>query len=172
MRRELEPVASYLWGAREALAETRRRHLRVQELEARCTAITAKMNGMPGGGGDRHSLEQAYIALAAERELELAAIREEHRKYHEIEACIAELSKREHRTVLRLRYLRGLDWGPIQREMARDGLYYSDRHVYRFHEDGLRELLQTVWKGVLPDAVPTEAAPELLHRPADQAGET
>lgn len=169
MARKNNAVSQYLWGAREAKAEARRRHLRVQELEARCTAITAKMNGMPGGGGDRHSLEQAYIALAAERDAELAAIREENRKYHEIENLIGGLSCGEYRAVLRHRYLRGLSWVKIQHELERDGYYYCDREIYRKHGEALREMRRLMREGGVAFEVPAETAPELLHRPADQA---
>ena len=171
MRPELDLASQFLWSAQEARAETRRRHLRVQELEARCASITAKMNGMPGGGGDRHSLEQAYIALAEERDIELQAIRDEQRKYHEVEDAIAQLSSPEQRAVLRHRYLRGISWNSIPREMARDNYHYSDRHIYRFHEDALYEIYAMLSKGVMANEIPAEAAPELLHRPADEAGE-
>lgn len=156
-------VAQYLWGAREAKAEVRRRRLRVHELEARCTSITAKMNGMPGGGGDRHSLEQAYIALAAERDAELAAILEEQRKYHEIEDLINGLSCSEYRAVLRHRYLRGLNWVKVQQEMYRDGFYYADSSVFRLHGEALNEMRRVLREGGVAFEVPTETAPELLH---------
>ena len=161
----------YLLQAKEARAESRRRHLRVQELDARCKSITAKMNGMPGGGGDRHSLEQAYIALAEERTAELEAIKEENRKYHEVEDLINEVSKPERRAVLRLRYLRGLGWVRIETEMMRDGWYYCDRHLFRLRDAALEEVAELLrGKGVLPNDVPAKTAPELLHRPADEAG--
>ena len=161
----------YLLQAKEARAESRRRHLRVQELDARCKSITAKMNGMPGGGGDRHSLEQAYIALAEERSAELESIKEENRKYHEVEDLINEVSKPERRAVLRLRYLRGLGWVRIETEMMRDGWYYCDRHLFRLRDAALDEVAEILQrKGEMPSAVHAEAASEVLHRPADEAG--
>lgn len=159
----------FLWSAREAKAEVRRRHLRVQELEARCSSITAKMSGMPGGGGDRHSLEQAYILLAEEREAELAAIREEMRRYHEVEDVISSLQKPEHRAVLRLRYLRGLKWDSVQREMERDHLFFCDRHAYRLRDDALEAVERVLREGVIAHALHPEAAPEVLYRAPDQA---
>lgn len=163
MARRNNSVILYLWGAREAKAEVRRRHLRVQELEARCTSITAKMNGMPGGGGDRHSLEQAYLALSAERDAELEAIREENRKYHEIEERIGGLSCPEYRAVLRHRYLRGLRWAVVQREMARDKFFFCDRELYRIHGEALDEMRRVLQEGGVELEVPAEATPELLH---------
>ena len=161
----------YLLRAKEARAESRRRHLRVQELDARCKSITAKMNGMPGGGGDRHSLEQAYIALAEERDAELEAIKEENRKYHEVEDLINEVSEPERRAVLRHRYLRGLRWSRVEYEMMRDGWYYCDRQLFRLRDAALDEVAEILQrKGELPSAVHTEAASEVLHRPADEAG--
>lgn len=162
-------VSQYLWGAREAKAEVRRRHLRVLELEARCTTMTAKMNGMPGGGGDRHSLEQAYLALSTERDAELEAIKAENRKYHEIENLIGGLSCHEHRVVLRHRYLRGLSWDGVQREMARDKMNYASSSVFRIHGEALNEVRRVLQEGGVAFEVPAETASELLHRPADQA---
>ena len=164
-------IVQYLWGARDAVAETRRRHLRVQELEARCTTITAKMNGMPGGGGDRHSLEQAYLALAEERVAELEAIKEETRKHHDIERLINSLPTLEHRAVLRHRYLRGLDWDAVQREMARDRIVYCDRQIFRLHGEALNEVRRILKEGGANSGVPTETSSEVLHRPTDRAGE-
>lgn len=126
-------VAQYLWSAREAKAEIHRRHLRVRELEARCNAVTA-------GRREDSTLEQTRLVLAAEREGELEAIREENRRYHEIEDAIGRLSRGEYRVVLRLRYLRGLRWRNVQQQMERAGYYYSDREIYRLHGEALEEM--------------------------------
>lgn len=159
----------FLWSAREAKAEVRRRHLRVQELEARCSSITAKMSGMPGGGGDRHSLEQVYILLSEERTRELDAIREEQAKYHEVEDLINSLPEQQHRVVLRLRYLRGLKWNRVQREMERENWYFCDRQLYRINDDALVAVERALREGVTRRALYTEAASEFLHRAPDQA---
>lgn len=125
-----DEVSRYLWSAREAKAEVHRRHLRVRELEARCAVLT----------GQGQAPEQARRDLMAERERELEAIREENRKYREVEEAIGRLSRSECRVALRLRYLRGLRWRTVQQEMERAGYYYSDREIFRLHGEALEEM--------------------------------
>lgn len=164
MARRNNPIIQLLDSAQEAKREARRHHLRAQELSARCAVLSAKSSGLPRGGGK--GLEMTWAALCDERDLELRAIEVENAKYHQVERLIDTLPGRTHREVLRYRYLRGMGWARVQREMSRDGLCYSDRQLFRLHGEALEELRRTL-KEVMPGGVSAPETPELLHPPAD-----
>lgn len=131
-----DPVRAFLESAMEAKLEARRRSRRVARLESQCTRMTQRMSGMPFGGGA--GAESTWIALAEERALECEAVKNELAKHHEVECFIGRLESVEHKTVLRLRYLEGFNWVKVQQQLYKDGISYSERHIYRIHGQALQ----------------------------------
>ena len=135
--RRADPVREFLRSGLEARLEVRRHQRRTEELESRCTRLVAQMTGMPAGGGS--GLEATWAALADERQEEQRLVQAELDQYHAVERFIARLGDPVCRTVLRLRYLEGLSWTQLQKRLYQDGLYYSERQIFRLHGAALQE---------------------------------
>lgn len=143
-----DPVRAFLESATEAKLEARRRSRRVAQLESQCTRTTQRMSGMPSGGSG--GAEAMWIALAEERAQEYEAIQKELARHHEVEAFIGRLECLEQKAVLRLRYLEGFNWVKVQQQLYRDGIFYSERQIYRIHGQALqaaRELWDAEQRG-------------------------
>ena len=161
--RRADPVREFLRSGLEARLEVRRHQRRTAELESRCARLVAQMTGMPAGGGA--GLEATWAALADERQEEQRLVEEELRKYHEVERFIARLSDPARRTILRLRYLEGLSWTQIHRRVCQEGLYYSERQIFRLHGAALKEARE-LWaedEEVRANEVHTEVVSDVLH---------
>jgi hypothetical protein len=130
-----DPVREFLDSAVEAKVEYKRLNRRVEELESRATKMTQTMSGMPGGGGS--GMELLWAALADEREKLTQAAEEEFKRYHDVESFISRIEDPVYRIILRLRYLDGLKWIPIQQRLYKDGFYYTERHITRLHGEAL-----------------------------------
>lgn len=140
---EKDPVRRFLTSAVEAKLEIARHKMRAEELESRCTKVTASMSGMPGGGGaDAQAL---WAALADERTKEHEAELRETEAYHRVESFIDKLPSSTHRTILRLRYLNDMDWVKVQMQLYDAGIFYSERHIYRLHGEAL-ESARELWR--------------------------
>ena len=128
--RRADPVREFLRSGLEARLEVRRHQRRTEELESRCTRLVAQMTGMPAGGGS--GLEATWAALADERQEEQRLVQAELDQYHAVERFIARLGDPVCRTVLRLRYLCGLNWKEIGEKMG-----YNERQPQRIHGSAL-----------------------------------
>ena len=144
--RRADPVREFLRSGLEARLEVRRHQRRTEELESRCTRLVAQMTGMPAGGGS--GLEATWAALADERQ-EQRLVQAELDQYHAVERFIARLGDPVCRTVLRLRYLEGLSWTQLQKRLYQDGLYYSERQIFRLHGAALQEARELWTEGVV-----------------------
>ncbi len=112
--------------------------LEVQRLQRRLDALEARREGL--------RVQQGAVArkisqrIAEERERELTVVSEELESYRRVEAFVAQIPDRTHCTILRRRYLEtGKSWTEIQNDLARDGVYYSQRHLQRLHTQALEE---------------------------------
>ena len=161
---ERDPVREFLESAKEAKLEIARHRERVEELESRCTRMTANMSATPGGGNS--DAQQLWVALAEERDKELAAEKRELEKYHAVESFINRVPGEMQRTILRMRYLRLLRWVPIQMELYKKGIVYCEREIFRIHGEALesvRELWRKEHGGGDAYEVPAESTSEVLH---------
>lgn len=139
---EKDPVREFLNSATEAKLEIMRHRMRAEELECRCTKVTASMSGMPGGGNS--DAQQLWATLADERTKEREAEKRETETYRQVEEFINKLPNSDHRAVLRLRYLNGMGWVNVQMKLYEAGIFYSERHIYRLHGDAL-EAARELW---------------------------
>jgi hypothetical protein len=139
-----DPVLDFLSSAIEAKLEIIRHRMRAEELESRCTKVTASMSGMPGGGNSDAQL--LWSTLVDERDKERAAEKRETEVYRSVENFISEIPNKTYRAILKLRYLNGLEWVNVQMKMYEAGIFYSERHIYRLHDcaiEAARELWRT-----------------------------
>ena len=144
MTRHEDPTLDFLRSVRWARAQARRTDLRLQELRASATRITAQITGMPGGGSDLHR-DGLRVALA-DMETRLT---EEHRealvREREVLTFLSRLPDASHREVLTLRYVSCLRWPQIREELEKVGLYYEERQIYRIHGNALQAARQ-LWQ--------------------------
>lgn len=132
---ERDTVVAFLRSAREAKMEISRYRARVEELESRCTRMTANISAMPGGGNS--DAQQLWSALADERRKTMEAERREMETYKEVEAFISKIPNPTHRAILRLRYLSGLSWVKVQMKLYESGIFYSESHIKKLHRQAL-----------------------------------
>ena len=144
MTRHEDPALDFLRSVRWARAQARRTDLRLQELRASATRITAQLSVMPGGGSDLHR-DGLRVALA-DMETRLT---EEHQealaREREVAAFLSRLPDASHREVLTLRYVSCLRWPQIREELEKAGLYYEERQIYRIHGNALQAARQ-LWQ--------------------------
>ena len=140
-----DPVKEFLRSAIEARIDIRRHKKRVAELDAQCARLVAKMNGMPGGGGDDHSHEQMWNQLAEERAAELRAMKRAEEQKEAVEDFISHLPCAIHRSILKLKYADDKNWPQVLFALYEEGVYYSERQLYRHHGDALQEA-RALWR--------------------------
>lgn len=129
-------VMEFLESAEAATLEGRRLQRRLDALEARRGSLRLR------GGAVERKLE---MMILAEREREVALVHEELESYRRVEAFVARVPGRVNRTILRRKYLDvGRSWTEIGEELARDGVFYSQRHLLRLHAQAV-EAAQKLW---------------------------
>lgn len=143
-----DPVREFLESVRDARFEVRRSEIKLEELEAQSTSITARMTGMPGGGGDVHK-DHALIALAMARSALEITRAEAEAKVREVEWFINLLPDVRHRAVLTFYYVHLFKWPRVVEELEKCGMYYSDRHIFRLHGDALQSA-RMLWADTHP----------------------
>ena len=155
-----DPVRAFLDSVREARFNEARCRRKLQEMDAQCRSITAQMTGMPGGGSADPHKDGAWAALADQaallRELydQAALLRELYdqavRRETDVERFISRLEKDTHRILLRLKYVDLLTWNCVQERMQENGIYYSERQIYRIHGEALQEA-RKLWARLHPE---------------------
>lgn len=138
----------FLRSVRHAKAEQQRLRARIAELEARCTKITANINGMPGGGNA--DAQRMWSALADERARLTEQLTEELRAAREVEAFLNRLKTDMHRDVLAFRYINLMTVPEIQEQLAQIGYARSQRQIERLLYWALLEA-ETLWLREHPD---------------------
>ena len=145
-----DPVRAFLDSVREARFNEARCRRKLQEMDAQCRSMTAQMTGMPGGGSTDPHKDGAWAALADQaallRELYDQAVRRE----TDVERFISRLEKDTHRILLRLKYVDLLTWNCVQERMRENGIYYSERQIYRIHGEALQEA-RKLWAQLHPE---------------------
>lgn len=129
-------VREFLESAQFCDSEVQRCKQKADELEAKCSRLTAQINAMPGGGGpDQNDLLAAY-ADARTKELEAAKEAEEQRE--RVKALIARIDKPLYREILTLRYLSYHSWNDVRKRLRKAGYYYSERNLFYLHRQALQ----------------------------------
>lgn len=135
---KVDPVRDFLESVKDARFDQRRCELKLEQLDAQCTSMTAKITGVPGGGGDVHKDGPLASLAQARIDLKTAYLKAE-QKEREVEDFINLLPDVRHRAVLTLYYVNLLKWPRVVEEMEKCGLYYSERHIFRLHGDALQQ---------------------------------
>ena len=129
-------VVDFLESAEAAALEVKRLRRRLDELKERRGQLQTQKGAVARRIAQRIADEQAR---------ELAVVSEELESYRRVEAFVAQMPEKTHRTILRRRYLdNGKSWTEIQDDLARDGVYYSQRHLLRLHTQAL-EAARKLW---------------------------
>lgn len=142
-------VKAFLMSAEEALLEAKRVQRRVEQLEHRCQKLVYR-DGVANPSGE---LRELWTLLSEERVRETEAIRTEMARYRAVEDFIAAIPDPTERSILRRRYLDGeTTWVRICFVLQRDGVYYSERQVYRLYKAAMKTA-QSLWEGMTREAV-------------------
>lgn len=129
-------VLGFLESAGAAALESRRLRRRLDGLSERRAKLRTQSGAVARKLGK---------LIDAECERELAVVKQELESYQQVEAFLARVPDRIHRTILRRRYLDvGLSWTEIQDKLAEDGLLYSQRHIIRLHTQAVKAA-QMLW---------------------------
>lgn len=137
MERKGDPVLEFLESVKFAALEQSRCLQKVIELDAQCQDITAKLSGMPvGGSGDRHR-DALWASLADQREMYWKRYIETSQKKAAVEEFLGGLKNPAHRTVLGLHYVDLLKWPEVYKELQKNGMYYSERQIFRLRDEAL-----------------------------------
>ena len=141
-------VRDYLYGVRDLFLSMNYCKLKIQDLKTQSESITAKMTGMPGGGGgDVH--KDAVLAALADQKSKYEQMELEYlHKIEEVNAFIDEVPRTVDRLILRLRYVDCLKWEEIQEELHKcehGNRWYSLRHITRLHGDAIRSA-EKIWE--------------------------
>ena len=129
-------VVDFLESAEATVLEVKRLRRRLDERKERRDQLQTRKGALARRIAQRIADEQAR---------ELAVVSEELESYRRVETFVAQMPEKTHRTILRRRYLdTGKSWTEIQDDLARDGLYYSQRHLLRLHTQAL-EAARELW---------------------------
>lgn len=149
MTKGADELRVFLESAGEALLEAKRVQRRVAQLSLQCE----KLVRADGIANPSPQLQELWMLLEEERVREVEAVRHEMRRYREVEDFIASLPDPTARTILRRRYLDGdTTWVRICYVLQRDGVYYSERQVYRLYQAAMKAA-QTIWQSGAEQAV-------------------
>lgn len=137
-------MLAFLESVRHSRLEQERLRLRIAELEARCTKITASISGVPGGGGS--DIQRQYAALADERTRLTEEYDREAKAVEAVEAWIKEIPTPMSRELLLYRYVNLMSIPRIVEAFENAGTPYSQRWIERLISDALTEAYMK-WKG-------------------------
>lgn len=138
-----EELMTFLLSARDAdLAYQDTKEL-VAQLDLQCKKITPSMSDMPGGGGDDHGRERAYVALLDAKELLVRRLERTVRAQVEVGDFIDRVPGRPvHRAILRRRYVHCEPWRDVEKWLKKHGEWYEERQIYNLHGEALQSARQ------------------------------
>ncbi len=123
----------FLRDFRRLLKEVELKNESSRRLYALAENVTHALTGMPGGTANphkaQHCLEEA-MAMKEEAQQQMTALL---KAYRHIEAVIAAMPKSAHRELLERHYIQGQNWQAVAQRM-----HYTDRQIYRLHNEALR----------------------------------
>lgn len=125
----------FLLSVSHARFEQSRLAVRVAELDTRCTKITPAWGDTEGGSGDA---QRQWAILADERRRLVEQLESAVEQEHRVQAFLDRVRPTVYRDILTLRYVDLRNWVQIEHQMHRIGHAYSDRHIYRLHEQALK----------------------------------
>lgn len=132
---EREPVRVFLDSVLESRMEARRIRRKLDSLESRALNVTAKLSGMPrGGGSDRDALLVALADAADEYYRRLAAAEQQELR---VMRFIDSIDRRDYRIILRLRYIDRKPWSKILAALNAEGVGIKESWMYKLHGKAL-----------------------------------
>lgn len=132
-----QDVRSFLESVAASRVEQERLQERIEELETRCTKITANLTGMPRGGNA--DAERQLAALADEKTRLTEQIGIEIRRAKRVEEFLNKMPVRLYRDVLMRRYVNLQTVPKITNALAHSGRARSQRQVERIIANAERE---------------------------------
>lgn len=165
---QVDTVQRYLCGVRDLLLEYEAYCCRIEHLRSMASRVTGGVVSARGGMADKTSRVERFVMeiceLQRSLEDEATLLCESLREAQGVLDC---LENPVHRTLMELRYLRGLKWSEVAEKMM-----YSERTVIRMHREALLTLNRMNRAGCLPFVIePAEAilAREVLDKRGEEA---
>lgn len=147
----------FLQSVRSAKLEMRWCEQRMSAIESEGERITARLTGMPHGGGEMHR-DHAWAALADQREQLARAWDESLSTIRSVEAFIIRIEDERYRFLLRLRYIELMRWSAVFDELEAQGITASERHMFRLHGEALNEA-RRLWARENPSTASRSPSP-------------
>lgn len=141
-RDDYTDARDYLRSVRHARLEQERLAVRVAELEAQCTRLTAQLRATPGGGSSDAQMQ--WAVLADERRRLTEQMRRAQEQERTVQAFIDRVRPELYRDILTLRYIDLRSWPETAALMSRAGGPQSERHIQRLHGAAL-QAAQRLW---------------------------
>lgn len=103
----------------------------IADLKIKSTKVTSTLSDMPKGSGasDKTKIIDRYLDMANDLKLEMSDLKN---KKRDVEYLISTIDDWKIERVMRLRYIRGLQWEEICHETS-----YCWTQVHKHHSDGL-----------------------------------
>lgn len=138
-----ENLMDFLNSPKRLRAEVKRLKQFSQGLWELATGMTPGYSGMPGGGG-QEGPKSSWTALADSRQALDEKVDELLEKVDKVQRFIERIENPEQRIVLLYRYVNGLSWPEVEKNMT--GEYsYSIRQIFNIHGRGL-ESARKLWE--------------------------
>lgn len=150
---QVDEVLEYLRTVRATLLETEAYCNRIAHLRDMAGKATGRIHAFRSGVTSGTSNVERFVLELCDLEKRLsgraAQFAQMQTQAQQVVDC---LPKAEHRTVLTLRYLRGMRWEDIA-----DTMQYAERSVMRMHRESLLVLSDLHRRGLLPVDIRKEA---------------
>lgn len=139
METKRDPTRAFLETVRDARLTLARCRRKLQQAEDQCGQITAKID-MTGVSGHNSGAQKdgQWAALADLRELLAEQYSRALRSEVEVERFLSKIEDPNQRVILRMRYADCMRWPEVQEKLQEDGVYYSERQIFRLHGEALQ----------------------------------
>ena len=135
-QREVNPAKAWLWGYLDEKERMESLLRTIDDLSDLCLRATSRITATRLSGTGSHGGFEGSSIKKTDAERKLQQIVEHIHEYLLVrEVMISHLSDSRQKKLLSLRYLEGLSWEQIEREMR-----YQKAQLHRIHGDALQEI--------------------------------
>ena len=134
IKNENDQKKNYLRGYRRHGRKIKRIEAEIEEIRSMKMYPSSNNDGMPRGSGGGDMSGYAAELIEKEDDLYNEGV-EQVKKYNDISGRINKLENEDERDVLFYRYIKGMEWWEIARDMD-----YSERWIYELHGRALENL--------------------------------
>ena len=131
----IQEKKEFLSRYREILAEEKDIREEITYWESRAQKVTASWSAVPGGGKGSDKVQTGAIKVAELRDSLMGKIEELAAVRAEIERAIGTVQDDTQRRLLRLRYIKGMNWEKVAIEMN-----YTYQWVWELHGRALKKM--------------------------------